>query len=133
MINAISTALSGLTASLRKLDTAANNIANVSTSGALTPENGPEPYSAQLTTQQTVSSGGVKTNIINKDPGFITAYAPNSPFANTDGEIGIPNVDLAEEAVNLKLAEYAYKANLKVIETTSELTDELLEGFNEKA
>ncbi|MBN8521666.1 MAG: hypothetical protein J0L77_07215 [Alphaproteobacteria bacterium] len=40
-------------------------------------------------------------------------------------------VDLSEEAVNLKLAEIAYKANVATLKTSDEMTKELLSVFDE--
>ena len=69
---------------------------------------------------------------IPKSPGIVNAYAPDSPFSNADGEVGVPNVDLAEEAVNLKIAEITYKANISVIKTAGEMSNELLNIFDKR-
>ena len=126
MIGAISTALSGLFAASKRVEASASNIANVSSAGALDEKDGRAPYSALTTVQKASEGGGVQAENIPKDPGFVPAYAPDSPFANEDGLIGVPNTDLAEDAVNLKLAETAYKANLATIKTAGEMNDELL-------
>ncbi len=131
MINAIQTALSGLMASSKRIEASASNIANLQTTGSLE-EGGKAPYSAVTTTQTAQESGGVKAETVEKDPGFVPAYEPGSPFANEEGLVGAPNVNLAEEAVNIKLAEIAYKANLKTIETVAELEEELLNTFDKK-
>jgi flagellar hook protein FlgE len=39
--------------------------------------------------------------------------------------------DLTEEIVNMKVAETSYKANLAVVKTTDEMSDELLHIFDE--
>jgi len=132
MIGAISTALSGLFAASKRVEAGASNIANLTTSGALNETNGPAPYETQVTIQE-AQTPGVKTENIPKDPGFVTAYDPNSPFADNEGLIGVPNTNLAEEAVNLKLAETAYKANFATIEAASEMSDELLNTFDDEA
>ncbi len=46
---------------------------------------------------------------------------------NTDGD----TVEISEEAVNLKISETAYKANLATIKTVDEMNDELLSLFDE--
>ena len=138
MINVINTALSGLNAATKKVEAAASNIANVSSAGALDESNGQAPYSA-VTTAQTAATDnngtglGVRSQIIPKDPGFVQAFDPNSPFADENGVIGVPNVNLAEEAVNLKLAEVTYKANVSVLEVADELSDGLLRTFDRDA
>jgi flagellar hook protein FlgE len=40
-------------------------------------------------------------------------------------------IDLSEEAVNLLLAETEYKANLATIKTADEMSDELLDIFDD--
>lgn len=131
MINAIHTALSGLVAASRKAEASAANIANLQTAGALT-GNPKAPYSPVMTTQTARAEGGVETSIVAKNTPFVPVYAPDSPFANEEGLIGIPNVDLAEEAVNLTLAETAYKANAKILNTQSEMQKELLRTLDKE-
>ncbi len=75
MLGAITNALSGLYTATRKVNEAANNIANVTT------------------------------------PGY--------------------NVDLAEEAVNLKIGEFAYRANLATIRTAEKMDEDLRRLFDE--
>ncbi len=135
MIKAIQTALSGLHSSTKRLNASASNIANLQTTGSL--EEGKQaPYSALTTTSKTQVIGGegagVQTDIVPKDTPFVPIFSPDSPFADENGIIGIPNVSLAEEAVNMKLAEFTFKANLKTIEAASELSDELLRIFDKK-
>ena len=132
MFNTVSIALSGLTASSLKASTAASNIANISTSGALSSEDGQAPYEARFTTQTSLESGGVRADVAIRNPGFVPAFDPGSPFANSEGLIGAPNVDLAEEIINLKLAETTYKANVKTLQVASELSDELLNIFDDR-
>lgn len=130
MINAIGTALSGLNAASLRLNASASNIANVSTAGSLD-DPSKAPYTPKTTQSKALSDpGGVATEIVNKQPAFIPAYNPDSPFANQDGLVGAPNVDLAEEAVTMKLAETAYKANVSVIKTAEDMFGELLETFD---
>ncbi len=136
MINAISTAISGLAASMKRLGASASNIANFATTGSLE-EGGKPPYSPKTVQQVTVAdrngnSLGVHTVTYTKDPAFVPAFDPDSPFADSEGNIGVPNVSLAEEAVNLKIAELAYKANLMVIRTEEEMQEALMKSFDRK-
>ncbi len=138
MINAIHIALSGLTAASRKVEASASNIANVSTAGALDPADGPAPYNALTTTQSTITgengeSSGVRADVVPTNRPFVPAYDPDSPFANADGLIGAPNVDLAEEIVNMQIASNTYKANVKTIQVASDMQDALLNMFDRKA
>ena len=133
MTNAIGIALSGLHSASTKLNASANNIANTLSVGSL---DGSEqaPYTAQTTVSyaQDSKTGGVLTKIVPKDPGFIAAYAPNSPLADENGVVGVPNADYAEDIVHMKFAELSYKANIGVIKTASEMSKELLSLFDKK-
>lgn len=137
MINAIQIALTGLNAASRKVEAVASNIANLQVEGSLdNPEQA--PY-RPLTTQQTaITDGngqglGVTSGFVPKTQAFVPAYNPGSPFANSEGVVGVPNVDLAEESVNLTIAKNAYKANLSIIRTAEEMSDELLKTFDRDA
>lgn len=44
----------------------------------------------------------------------------------------IDRVDLSEEAVNLKIAETTYKANVATIKAAEEMNDELMRLFDER-
>lgn len=132
MIGAISTALTGLAAATKRVEASASNIANASSAGSLDPSHPVQPYQALTTVQTSNETGGTSAANIPRKPGFVNAYAPDSPFANPDGFVGAPTVDLAEEAVNLKIAELSYKANISVLKTASEMSDELLDSFDER-
>jgi flagellar basal-body rod protein FlgC len=134
MIGAISTALSGLMAASKKADASASNIANMSSAGSLDPNSPNQPYSA-VTTVQTANgtTGGVSATNIVKQPGFVPAYSPDSPFANEQGLVGAPNVDLTEEVVNLKLAEISYKASIKALQVAQDMAKETTRIFDKKA
>lgn len=132
MINAIGIALSGLNAASSRLNASASNIANVSTAGSLTDKSN-APYTPLTTQSKAVDvPGGVQTQYSAKAQPFTPAYDPDSPFADENGYIGVPNVDLAEEAVNMKLAALSYKANLSVIETASDMFQELLDSVDKE-
>ncbi len=135
-MNTVEIALSGLKAASKKIDASASNIANVQTAGSIT-GNGQTPYAALTTVQnaqsdQNGNSLGVSSSIVQKNNPFSAAYSPDSPFADENGFIGVPNVDLTEEAVNLNIAEISYKANLGVLKTSQELEKEVLSIFDKK-
>lgn len=132
MTNAIGIALSGLQSAGVKLNASASNIANLATEGSLSGE-GQAPYSALTTvsTAQGGETGGVSTRIVSKEPGFVPAFSPGSPFADENGLIGVPNVDFAEDIVKMKLAEIEYKANIGTFKAAREMNDELLGLFDE--
>ena len=133
MINAIQIALSGLNAAKTRADVSASNIANAQTDGALDPADGPAPYNTLTTTQSAQAGGGVTVEVVPTSKPYVTAYSPDSPFANADGQVGAPNTDYATEFVNLQIASTSYKANVKSIQVASDMQKDLLAIFDKKA
>lgn len=130
MTSAISTALSGLQAASKRAEASASNIANASSAGSLDPSSPDQPYRAETTVQTANADGGVTATNVPKSPGIVNAYAPDSPFANSDGYVAAPDTDLTEDVVNLKLAQVSYKANIATIKTADEMNDALLNLFD---
>lgn len=135
MIGAINIALTGLESASRKLNASASNIANIQTVGSLE-EGEQQPFNALTTSSEALTidglGAGVKTFVVPSDRPFVPAFDPDSPFANEEGLIGVPNVNLSEEAVNINLAEIQFKANIATIKTAIELEDELLRIFDKR-
>lgn len=137
MTSSLSIALSGLGANLKRLGAAASNIANFQSSGSPEP-GGKRPYEARTVVQtaQTTGDGqgaGVSADIVPKKEPFMPAYDPGSRDANAQGMVAMPNVDLAEEIVGLKMAALTYRANVKVLETSARLSEEVGRLLDEKA
>lgn len=132
MINPISLGVSGLLAASKRADVAASNIANADTTGNLD-GSGQKAYQAALVVTESVAGGGVKAVALPRNPSFVPSYEPGSPFANSDGLVAAPNVNLDEELINLKVAEQAYKANAQSIRAGREMQDALLDAVNKKA
>jgi len=131
MTDVVSIALSGLNAQQKRLAATASNIANVSTSGRV-PTAGPSapastvyrPLMANLTS---LGTGGVWADITVDPQGYSLSYDPSSPYANSEGMIAVPNVDLTQEIVKTMEIENAFKANLAVLKTQDEMLGELLD------
>jgi len=111
-------------AASKRVEASAQNIANVSSAGSLDPSSPNQPYNPVTTVQKTSETGGVLAENRPRQNGVVNAYDPNSPFANQDGLIGVPVVDLAAESVDLKLAELTYKANIRVLQTAQDMAEE---------
>jgi flagellar basal-body rod protein FlgC len=136
MMSAINIALTGLESATRRLNASAANIANLQTAGSLE-AGGQAPYTPVTTAQTAITDGngnsfGVMTQTVPKTNPFVPLYSPDSPFANSEGIIGMPNTDLAEEAVNMMIAKATYKANLMTIKVSEDMTDELLRAIDKK-
>lgn len=60
-------------------------------------------------------------------PSYTAQSDPSAAFANQDGLVAAPNVDLASEFVQMATAKYSFIANAKVIQAYSETTDALFD------
>ena len=130
MGDALLIAVSGLNAASLRLSTAANNIANANDTGALQPAPGQsQPFQPQQVVQQATPAGGTIATEAPVTPASNPAPDPNSPFANAQGLVAVPNVDTAQELVNTQVSSFSYDANLKVIETASKMQGYLLNIF----
>ena len=133
MTDALSIAISGLKAQETRLNAAASNIANVSTSGAVPSSDLAAPASTvyrPLTVNLTsLESGGVSANVTADPNGYTLAYDPSSSYANSEGLVATPNVDLATEAVNTIESRALFKANLSVIKTEDKMLGELIDSI----
>ncbi|MDY0029453.1 MAG: flagellar basal body rod C-terminal domain-containing protein [Pseudobdellovibrionaceae bacterium] len=136
MINPISIALSGLAAASKKAEVASNNIVNADVVGATDPSSSNQAYTPRTTVSKSLSANGqgsgVQAVVLNRDPAFVPSFSPDSPFADANGLVNAPNVNLDEELVNMKVAENAYKANAQVIKTSAEMQDALRDALDSK-
>jgi len=137
MTDAVSIALSGLRAQQTRLAAGASNIANASTTGTV-PAASPSAPASTAASSSTVykplsvnltslAAGGVRADVSADPKGYSLIYDPSSPYANSEGMIAAPNVDLTREIVNLLEIKTSYKANLAVLKTQDEMLGELLD------
>lgn len=133
MINPLSTSLSGLMAASKKASVAAENIANAGSSGSTDSAGGQQAYAAKITENVSTASGGVKAVVLNRTPAFVPSYEPDSPFANEDGIVNSPNVNLDEELMNIKVAEQSYKANVTALKAGLHMQDTLQDALDNKS
>lgn len=128
-VNPIDISASALVAQRTRLNTIANNLANVSTTEDAAGNN--NPYIRQRVIfrpgfEDGTSSAGVHVATIQDDspddPGNLGAepfrlkYEPGHPNANEQGYVRYPNVDVTRELVNALEAARAYEANIQAIE-----------------
>lgn len=125
--NAFNIAVSGLQASSQRMQTSANNVANVSsTTSRIDGNRVLTPYQAQDTVQTSLESGGVQAQTRTKDPATVLLPDADNVAARPDGLTEYPNVNLEEEVIQQQVAKYDFKANLKVVEAADEMMENLL-------
>lgn len=132
MLGSIGIALTGLDAASKKLYASASNIANSQTVGSLD-GTGRAAYTPIDTQYKSSTGGTVRTEFVNRTPAFVPSFAPGSPFADQNGLVAAPNVNLGEELINSASAVHSYKANAFVIATAQDLADTLLDAFDDEA
>ena len=134
MINPIASSLSGLQAASKKASVAANNIVNADSVGSLDPNSPNQAYAAQVTVDKSLGDGsGVETVTLKRDPPFVPNFEPDSPFANSDGMVNAPNVNVDEELLNLKKAEQSYQANAIAMRAGVQMQDTLAKALDHKS
>lgn len=130
---------SALTAERFRMDTALQNISNADTTRT---EDG-EPYRRKqvIFTERgvdfrkvlkkedlKVNGGGVRvTDVVESERDFVPVYDPTHPDANEDGYVMYPNVNTAEERVDLIEAANAFEANLTALSLVKSLAMKALE------
>ncbi len=145
-MSTLSIATSGLSAASLRIDVTASNIANALTTGPLPAASGSgnaggadNPNNAsnfqayvplqvsQIDQADGSTPAGTAAVVSTVTPAFVPQFDPDSPFANQDGLVAAPNVDLASQFVQLLTAKYSFAANAKVIQTYADTQKSLLD------
>lgn len=128
-------AASGIRASSLWLEAAASNIANMQDAGPVSDPaqvlaaGGGQVYQPISVAQVPQPGGGVSASLQPVQPASTLVYDPGSPFANVQGQVAMPNVDLATQLVDMTQAVHSFRANLAVFKTASQMSKTLLDIF----
>ncbi|HET7267208.1 MAG TPA: flagellar basal body rod protein FlgC [Oleiagrimonas sp.] len=112
---------SAMKAQSQRMNVSASNLANANSVA------GPDgqPYRAKQVVFQAMGAEGmkgVKVSEVTEDPSPLRrTYRPDSPFADADGYVMMPNVNPVNEMVNIIEASRSYQANVKVFNTSKKL------------
>lgn len=112
--DAIGIAGTGLNVHRKWLDALSDNIANVNTA---TPA-GQDPFREKFVAVQagTESPGAYVAGVVESEADGRIVYDPEHPYANEDGYVQLPNVDLGDQMSMLILAQRGYEANAAVVD-----------------
>ncbi len=113
MISAINSALSGLSASVKRLETSAHNTANLSTEG----------FKKETVLQSEGMAGGVVVHIQKSETPGPGLPKPDGSFSEGS------NVDMAEEAVNQIVAAFELGANMATLKAADEAAQSVIDLF----
>src|SRR5207253_564391 len=93
---------------------------------AANPENFPAAYTPLQVNQNDLAGGGTSATVTSVSPATVASYDPTAPFADGNGMVASPNVDLANEFVQLMIARYTFAANAQVIRADAQMSAALL-------
>ncbi|MFM1650810.1 flagellar basal body rod protein FlgC [Brevibacillus sp. B_LB10_24] len=147
LFQGMDTSASALTANRLRLDTIAANVANAKSTRARMVNGVWEPYRRKVVEVQpktnqsfenllqaavgNVSSRpeqGVRVSAIREDETpFQRVYNPESPDADADGYVLMPNVDIMKEMVDMISASRSYEANVTVLNAAKSMMIKALE------
>lgn len=114
---------SAMSAQSQRMNVTASNLANADSVAG--PDG--EAYHAKQALFETRAEsnagvGGVGVREVVEDPSPLRRkYRPEHPLADDQGYVDMPNVDPAEEMVNMISASRSYQANVEVMNTNKQL------------
>lgn len=126
----LSIAASGLAAATLRLQVSASNVANAFDTGPLPDASnagGAPPAYVPQQIDQFEMGGGTAATVSTVSPGYVPQYDPTAPYADGNGLVAAPNVDLANEAVQQIIARYEFAASAKVLQAGSQMLQSLLD------
>ena len=132
---------SGLSAQRTRMKVISSNIANINTTR--TPAGGPyrrrdvifgalpaEKNFQEELLSQTVDKGTrhVKVlGVVEDSRAPKLKYDPNHPDANEEGYVALPNIDIAEEMINMMISKRSFEANIAAINATKNMITNALD------
>jgi len=123
LFNIFDIAASSMAAQSQRLNVVASNLSNADSA---TSSNG-QPYRARQVIFSTApvspeGASGVKVTGVIEDPSPMKmVYEPKHPLANAQGFVTMPNVNVAEEMVNMISASRSYQNSVDVMNTAKSL------------
>lgn len=131
MLKTMDLSTSGLMAQRIRMTTIAGNMANITT---MKNENGElKPYEPRFTIFQTVndmgpngSAGVAVREIVRDDIDPQRVYSPHHPYADEEGYIYLPNINMITEFTDAIESARSYEANLGAMEITKSMLNQTL-------
>jgi flagellar basal-body rod protein FlgC len=119
-------AVSGMNAATLRLRVSASNVANTLSDGPLPDAANvgayPAAYNALQVDQTDTVGGGTNATVTTASPGTVPVYGPNAPYADSQGMVASPNVDLSSEIIQQLVASYTFAANAQVVRSDAQMT-----------
>jgi flagellar basal-body rod protein FlgC len=129
----LSIAASGIAAATRRLEVSASNVANAMSDGPLPSADpavvasNPPAYTPLRVDQVETGDGGTAAVVSKVSPATVPTYDPGAPYADPNGMVAAPNVDLTDEAMQQVIARYTLSMNMQVVRTYQQMMKSLLD------
>ena len=127
---ASSIAASGMNVAALRLQVSASNVANLMSDGPLSGSSNansyPSAYVPLRVDQIATVGGGTSATVSPILPNAVPVFDPTAPYANQNGMVASPNVDLASEMIQQIIANYTFAANAKVMQIDGQMTAALV-------
>jgi flagellar basal-body rod protein FlgC len=135
MADAMTISASGMQAAIQALSSVAENLANANSDGPVpnTPptqavaQTAGSVYQPTVSVQSAAPGGGVTASLQPSLPAYNLAYDPQAPYANMQGMVATPNVDMPSQILDQIEAANSFRASLAVYKIASRLYKSLLD------
>lgn len=131
LFNVFNIAGSAMTAQSMRLNVVASNMANAD---SVTSSDG-QPYRAKQVVFQALPvnaasprgvNGVAVVGVVDDPSPMKLVYNPSSPYANADGYVTMPNVNVVEEMTNMISASRSYQASVEMMNTAKSMIQRTL-------
>jgi len=109
-------AASGLVVYRKWLDAVSDNIANLNDNDMLDAGTGNDTLDGGQGADYGNAGGSLVAGIALGDAEGRVVYQPDHPLADAEGNVRLPDIDLADQMTQLIIAQRGYQANLAVVE-----------------
>lgn len=115
LFDAMQASASGMTVMRTWLDATADNLSNMQSAA----EPGEAPFRSRLVLAQ-ANEDGLGSRVVSirsRDETPQPKFDPGHPFADENGMVNFPGVDMGVEMTNMVVAQRAYQANITALQT----------------
>lgn len=121
-------ASSAMTAQSHRLNVVASNLSNADsvTNSSGEPYRGRQVIFSTLKADENAASGVRVAGVVHDPSPMRKIFEPHHPFADKDGYIIKPNVNVVDEMVNMMSASRSYQNNVDIMNTTKSLLQKTL-------
>jgi flagellar basal-body rod protein FlgC len=116
VFSTLGVAQSGMGAYKLWIDAVADNVANIDNVSPTSEAAFQERFVLVSPAENESGTGVVVTGAAFGDPNGRLTYEPNHPYADENGMVRRPDIDLSDQMVYLQVAQRGYQANISVLE-----------------